>query len=597
MEILKNGSLLITAPQKGIGNSHLSDFTNIQCLDASSVKGVCFANHSAVNVMSNYTDTYTAKTFTANAGTDVITVSGASFAKGQAVTLSTTGTLPAGLAAATTYYVVTAGSSFKLATTLANAIAGTGIDITDTGSGTHSITGTELGRITKIVQNPASTDSSGNFKYYAIDSNGRVWVQYGNIWVHLPGNGTNIGHGLEIWKGYLFSFTSTKIEVYGPLSAVGNTAAWSTNWQTVASDTQFHPSIVASNDRVYFGAGNTIAELSENTGETFAPGTGGTFTFTASALALPSGIRTKCIAELGGDLAIGVWKGNDVNIYGADYKVADVYFWDKSSTLSFRRPVQLQENGVNQLISLGNRLYIVAGNEGRIYVSDGVSTELFTQIPDSLTQLQQSTNSLWFWPNAIMRHKGRICVGVSVNALSSTTISPLGVYSIDPYSGQIQVENILPSNNDGSSDSISIGALISISESDYYIGVYNDNSQTYKGGIAKVSSANNGYASKAFFETGLTPVGDENNKKTYTNLDLLLAKPLASDQSLLVYYRTYIGETYTLLGTYSYATYGAIVNKNLACYIPQVSQIQIKVIFENEYKTTSAEFVSLTINP
>ncbi len=597
MEILKNGSVLVTAPQKGIGNSHLSDFTNIQCLDTFSVKGVCFGNPVATNTMSSVAETYAGHTFTATAATDVLTVTNGSFAKGQAVTVSTTGTLPAGLAAATTYYVAVAGSSIKLSTTLANAIAGTVVDITDAGTGTHTITGTELGRITKIVQDPASTDSSGNYKYYAIDSNGRVWVQYGAIWVHLPGNGTNIGHGLEIWKGYLFSFTSAKIEVYGPLSAVGGAAAWSTNWQTIASDSQFHPSIVASNDRLYVGAGNTVAELYQNTGQTFAPGTGATFTFTAAALTLPSGARIKCAAELGGDLALGTWKGNDVDTYGMDYKVADVYFWDKSSTLSFRRPIQLQENGVNQLLAVGNRLYITAGHEGRIYISDGVSTELFTSIPDSLTQLQQSSSSLWFWPNAIMRHKGRIFIGVGVNTIGPSTISPLGVYSIEPVSGAIQVENIVPSGNDGSTNSIGIGALISISENSYYIGIYNDGSQTYKGGVAKVINTNYRSASKAFFVTGLLPVGDELDKKTYTNLDILLSKPIASDQSLLVYYRTAINASWSLLGTYSYATYGGFMNKNFRALVKEVTQIQLKVVFEGEYSTSSPEYIYLKLNP
>lgn len=597
MEILKNGSVLVTAPQKGIGNSHLSDFTNIQCLDTFSVKGVCFGNPTASNMMASYLATYGGLTFTATAATDVLAVTGGAFAKGQAVTVSTTGTLPAGLAAATTYYVAVAGSSIKLSTTLANAIAGTVIDITDAGSGTHTITGTELGRIRKIVQNPDSTDSSGNFKYYAIDSNGRVWVQYANIWVHLPGNSSNAGQGLEIWKGYLFSTTSTKIEVYGPLSAVGSTAAWSTEWQTIESDGQYHPSIVASNDRLYFGAKNKIAEIYENSGQTFAPGTGATFTFTAAVLTLPAGNRTKCVAEIGGDLAIGTWKGNDVDTYGMDYKVADVYFWDKSSTLSFRRPIQLQENGINQMIAIGNRLYIVAGHEGRIYISDGVSTELFTQIPKSLTQLQQSANSLWFWPNAIMRHKGRIFIGVGVNTTSTSTVAPLGVYSIDPLNGSIQVESIVPSGNDGSANSVGIGALISVSETTYYMGIYNDNSQTYKGGIGKVAATNLGSADKSFLVTGLLPVGTDTDKKTYTNLDLMLSKPIATDQSILVYYRTAIDASWTLLGTYSYATYGGFMNKNFRALISQVTQLQLKILFYGEYTTTTPEFISLTLNP
>lgn len=85
-------------------------------------------------------------TFTADAGTDICTyTSTANFPSnilvGTRVRLTTTTTLPAGLATATDYYVIkVSDSTFKLATSYANAIAGTAINITDAGTGTHTIT-------------------------------------------------------------------------------------------------------------------------------------------------------------------------------------------------------------------------------------------------------------------------------------------------------------------------------------------------------------------------------------------------------------------------------------------------------------------------
>ena len=71
---------------------------------------------------------------------------------GDKVRLTTTGTLPAGLALSTDYFYVPddgdAGLKFKLASSYANAIAGTLIDITDTGSGTHTITASGQPRYT-----------------------------------------------------------------------------------------------------------------------------------------------------------------------------------------------------------------------------------------------------------------------------------------------------------------------------------------------------------------------------------------------------------------------------------------------------------------
>lgn len=83
-------------------------------------------------------------TFTADAGTDVCTwTSGANFPSniltGTRVQLTTSGTLPAGLATATDYFVIRlSDTTFQLATTFANAVAGIDIDITDAGTGTHT---------------------------------------------------------------------------------------------------------------------------------------------------------------------------------------------------------------------------------------------------------------------------------------------------------------------------------------------------------------------------------------------------------------------------------------------------------------------------
>lgn len=84
-------------------------------------------------------------TFTADDTTDICTYSSttnipSNILTGTRVRLTTTTTLPAGLATATDYYVIkVTDSTFKLATSYANAIAGTAINITSTGTGTHTI--------------------------------------------------------------------------------------------------------------------------------------------------------------------------------------------------------------------------------------------------------------------------------------------------------------------------------------------------------------------------------------------------------------------------------------------------------------------------
>jgi hypothetical protein len=85
-------------------------------------------------------------TFTADAGTDICTWTSttnipSNILLGTKVRLTTTVTLPAGLALATDYFVIpiAGGTTCKLASSYANAIAGTAINITDAGTGTHTM--------------------------------------------------------------------------------------------------------------------------------------------------------------------------------------------------------------------------------------------------------------------------------------------------------------------------------------------------------------------------------------------------------------------------------------------------------------------------
>lgn len=107
-------------------------------------------------------------TFTADAGTDVMTWTStantpSNILTGTRIQVSTTTTLPAGLSAATNYYYIkVTDSTFKLATTYANSIAGTAIDITSAGTGTHTLTRllhryTNGAGLQAIIFNPAAT--------------------------------------------------------------------------------------------------------------------------------------------------------------------------------------------------------------------------------------------------------------------------------------------------------------------------------------------------------------------------------------------------------------------------------------------------------
>lgn len=119
-------------------------FYDIDRLLIGTYDGVCMSERIA-DVGSDYQDVkYEYFTGGAvNTGTNIITVTEA-YSTGDTVVVRSNGTVPGGLTANTVYYIISvSATTIKLATSAANALAGTAIDITTTGSGTHSIIGSK----------------------------------------------------------------------------------------------------------------------------------------------------------------------------------------------------------------------------------------------------------------------------------------------------------------------------------------------------------------------------------------------------------------------------------------------------------------------
>jgi hypothetical protein len=89
---------------------------------------------STTNTLSTFS------TFTADDTTDICTHSNINLFQYTRVQLTTTTTLPAGLSLATDYYVIkVSDTTCKFATSYANAVAGSAVNITSAGTGTHTI--------------------------------------------------------------------------------------------------------------------------------------------------------------------------------------------------------------------------------------------------------------------------------------------------------------------------------------------------------------------------------------------------------------------------------------------------------------------------
>lgn len=93
-------------------------------------------------------------------GTNQFNVLNHGLVAGQIVRISTAGTLPGGLSAATDYWVIaTSVDVFKLASSLANAVAATAIDLTSQGVGSQTVTPTAYSAVS-VAQ--GAVDTEGN---------------------------------------------------------------------------------------------------------------------------------------------------------------------------------------------------------------------------------------------------------------------------------------------------------------------------------------------------------------------------------------------------------------------------------------------------
>jgi hypothetical protein len=109
-----------------------------------------FSVQAVYDVNTPSADTF-ASTDVVNAA-DTITLTGHDFTTGLKVRATTTVTLPTGISLGTDYFVIVVdANTIQLATSLANALAGTAMPIANDGSGTHTLTPTAIaGGVVKL---------------------------------------------------------------------------------------------------------------------------------------------------------------------------------------------------------------------------------------------------------------------------------------------------------------------------------------------------------------------------------------------------------------------------------------------------------------
>lgn len=486
----------------------------------------------------NYFPTITTQTFTANAGTDICTTVGGVEASnnefgGAAVYFTTTGTLPAGITTGTVYFLIkVSNTTFKVATSYQNSVgssAGTAIDITDTGTGTHTINQIGIGTINWIVNDPRNS-----YKYF-LSSNGRTWFVPSGTTAYLllnsaiesvAGSLTNAsGNGLAIHPfssttaTYLFVFRNNAIDV---INVFGNTEiealSWTNGWQTMNTGTgtaNGHHAIVAQDNFIYFCDDRYVGYIKEASGATFAPGTGATYLYEKSALDLPSREIAQCLEELGTILLIG---GNTYN---------KIYPWDRVSD-SFNLPIEVPEYNIKRLKNIGGTVYILAGSWGNIYITQGTYARPFKKIPIHLTNNGYSISANPITWGGVAATNNALIFGVG-----GTTSGSSGVYKL--YEDGRLVHDNTPST--GSANVVGLWA-----QNDFYI-------MGYSGGADNFQLLSQYSNFETVLQSPFYKVANGTEKGAFHDIEIVIAKIQSSSYSVKVSYRVDTLASFTQIGS------------------------------------------------
>lgn len=323
-----------------------------------------------------------------------------------------------------------------------------------------------------------------------------------------------------------------------------NTAMTSANITVRLYDgTQVSPitnrqSLVSINDgNLYFTNGHYVGAFNVPSFTTMIKKDFTTFRYNAGTLGLPKTDGAICLTETRNLLLV------------AGYH--KVYPWDRISP-QWQNPIPVHEN-IYKMINILNTVYIFAGYKGNIYLSNGYNAEIFIKIPDYISG---TVDPKWVFGDVMENRNNLYFQASAVNAVSGSNIYA-GVFKINlgidskpltmdsQYSGGLlptglrtdvvnaQVYGLLINNNN-------IQAL----DYDNYYSAYaaTTNSVDYNG--TTLWSSNEG-----MIETDIIPIGTSVQPKTFASAEFKLDQPMTSGDSISLYARKSLSDSYTLLGT------------------------------------------------
>lgn len=545
-----DGALVIDGVENGIADNPFDGISDMRNVNIVSVPGEASVGFATAN---NTDANATGSIVSADAGADTITIAGTNIQHGQAVVFSG-GSLPAGIVAATTYWVVpvTAGvyhiyTDYGLSSLL---------NITSDGTGTYATTIMGSPKyFTHIVT--GATDS-----YFMVDANGLVWSNFiaapqgtwrytGNIVTQA--NGSTHGNGIVAYIpsgnlstsiGYIFVFRDFQID-YATITS-NTTLAWTYGWNPAtgtstqvnylktktngssANSVYSHEAMVAPDNRVYYCDANYVGRFyqTDPTGSAFDPTNTATYTFDNTSI-LPYTDTAQCIAFLGTNILVG-GKNNII------------YPWDRFSNVP-NFPILISEYNIQKMVTVNTNTYIFVGNRGRIYITNGSQSQLYKKMPDHLSG---TIEPYYTWGGATS-NKNQLYFSASVTTNAGVTITTMGgLWGIDLDTKAQRITNQL---SYGTYAGYATAIIPNFSPAPAGTGLYigwDSGVSTY--GIDTTTSTPY-TSSQAYIDSDLIPIGTFLRHKTFENIEFKLGVPMVANESVALYYRLDFSQNYTLI--------------------------------------------------
>lgn len=632
--------LIIDGFEDGIADSPYLGIANMRNLNTSWYPGVAYSNYKRIRVNSVGGNT----TFTADSGMNFLTVDTAlTLQNGDAVTLTTTGTLPDPLQPDTTYFVVQNGGGGDGTFRLSETLGGSDITLNDDGTGVHTVTLITMGAPSFYTQN----NSDGSDPYgtiYILDKNGRVWQNTATVnslpyFVLLDGNEItgSVAQGIAFYANYLFVFRGDSIDVCGDGTGAINSGLWLNEWffdhsvQFTAAANQgdtsgtllfgwdgpsgaynltftnesvqaalvtgstmvtwvepllFNETDMANvnlgnsgvtrmafvdvgSDTLYFCNGRRVGAISTPPGRKFDPQiiSPGTSFLNYQAVALPEGIFSSWLEKQQLQLLIAAQD--------------TIYPWDRISEET-GIPMPITENIV-KMINVSNTVYVLAGLKGNIYITNGYSISVARKLPDSIVSDLIDPKYTFGGP---IPHRQKIYFPIlAQNGYTGTNIFN-GILSIDDKN-KINFEN---QNSNGLTNAAATGDALTVdvntSDYDSYYSAWYDGTT---GGI-DYNSTTLYDAGEPIIETDLIPIGTFAQSHTYLSMEFKLDQPMKSGDSITIYARNSLSDTYQLVGT---TTTSMLSDFYQPLPFEKWQWIQFKVVISCNTDPTLSSFVRL----